>query len=223
MKRNKNTRKQIPGIIIACEDSVSSPEYFKQIVAGLKKDRKISAKSFVIVPHKCNNPSGVLSDLLNYKNEENITYKDFDSKWIVIDRDAQNKCGGSGHSAQDFNNAITRAKSKGVKVAYANDSFELWYLLHFNYIDTLIMRDKILENVIYELKIKFPTEFKNLTDKNIKTKEQTQKIYKALLDIQQIAIKNAENLLSYYGENHNPGEDNPSTTIHKLIIELNKL
>lgn len=125
--------------------------------------------------------------------------------------------------SQDFNNAIEKAKSKGIKVAYANDSFELWYLLHFNYIDTPIMRDKILENVIDELKIKFPTEFKNLTDKNIKTKEQTQKIYKALLDIQQIAIKNAENLLSHYDKNHNPEKDNPSTTIHKLIIELNKL
>ena len=45
---------------------------------------------------------------------------------------------------------------KDIKVAYANDSFELWYLLHFRYIDTSIMRDKILRDVIIELKRNFP-------------------------------------------------------------------
>lgn len=91
MKRSRNTREQICGIIIACEDSVSSPEYFKQIVSKLKEEKKITPHSFVIANHRHNNPKGVLQDLLNYK-DGNITYKDFNSKWIVIDRDANIGC-----------------------------------------------------------------------------------------------------------------------------------
>jgi hypothetical protein len=190
MKRSRNTREQICGIIIACEDSVSSPEYFKQIVSKLKEEKKITPHSFVIANHRHNNPKGVLQDLLNYK-DGNITYKDFNSKWIVIDRDANIGCARSGHNVQDFNNSIKDAKEKGIKVAYANDSFELWYLLHFRYVDTRIMRDKILIDVIAEFKKNFPDDFQNLNVYNIKTKEQTQKIYQRLLIKQQTAIKNA--------------------------------
>jgi hypothetical protein len=222
MKRSRNTREQICGIIIACEDSVSSPEYFKQIVSKLKEEKKITPHSFVIANHRHNNPKGVLQDLLNYK-DGNITYKDFNSKWIVIDRDANIGCARSGHNVQDFNNSIKDAKEKGIKVAYANDSFELWYLLHFRYVDTRIMRDKILIDVIAEFKKNFPDDFQNLNVYNIKTKEQTQKIYQRLLIKQQTAIKNAEKLLTNYGDNHKPESDNPSTTIHKLVLELNSI
>lgn len=222
MKRSRNTREQICGIIIACEDSVSSPEYFRQIVSKLKEEKKITPNSFVIAKHRHNNPKGVLQDLLNYK-DGNITYKDFNSKWIVIDRDANIGCARSGHNVQDFNNAIKDAKGKGIKVAYANDSFELWYLLHFRYVDVSIMRDKILRDVITEFKKNFPDDFQNLNDDNIKTKEQTQKIYQRLLIKQQTAIKNAEKLLTNYRDNHKPESDNPSTTIHKLVQELNNL
>jgi hypothetical protein len=222
MKRSRNTREQICGIIIACEDSVSSPEYFKQIVSKLKEEKKITPHSFVIANHRHNNPKGVLQDLLNYK-DGNIIYKDFNSKWIVIDRDANIGCARSGHNVQDFNNSIKDAKEKGIKVAYANDSFELWYLLHFRYVDTRIMRDKILIDVIAEFKKNFPDDFQNLNVYNIKTKEQTQKIYQRLLIKQQTAIKNAEKLLTNYGDNHKPESDNPSTTIHKLVLELNSI
>lgn len=73
------------------------------------------------------------------------------------------------------------------------------------------------------LKKNFPDDFQNLNVYNIKTKEQTQKIYQRLLIKQQTAIKNAEKLLTNYGDNHKPESDNPSTTIHKLVLELNSI
>jgi len=46
-------------------------------------------------------------------------------------------------------------------------------------------------------------------------------IYDALVERQALAIKNAETLLQQY-ESRNPVKDNPSTTVHLLVQELNK-
>ena len=65
----------------------------------------------------------------------------FDRVWVVFDRDDFN----------DFNEAIALAERKGYKAAWSNEAFELWYLLHFIYLDTAISRAdyiKKLENEI---------------------------------------------------------------------------
>jgi hypothetical protein len=46
-------------------------------------------------------------------------------------------------------------------------------------------------------------------------------MYQELLDIQLMAIRNAERLLNSY-DSFNPENNNPSTTVHKLVEELNK-
>lgn len=46
-------------------------------------------------------------------------------------------------------------------------------------------------------------------------------MYQKLLDKQAVAITNAVKLLETYHP-QNPGKDNPSTTVHHLVIELNK-
>ena len=219
--RKKDTRNKVLSVIIACEDEASAPTYFKLIVEGLKDNRVITQDSLVIAKNNHNNPMGVLKDLLNHKEDEK-SYKDFEHKWIVIDRDAP-RVNGGGHSTSDFNGALSSAESKKVEVAYANDSYELWYLLHFNYRETAILRDEILEEVIKKLKEKNSTKFRDLDNENIKSREYTKYIYEELLELQPKAIKNAKKLLESYGETHNPESDNPSTTIHKLVEILNNL
>lgn len=219
--RKKDTRNKVLSVIIACEDEASAPTYFKMIVEKLKNNKLITQDSLVIANHKHNTPTGVLSDLLSHKEDEK-NYKDFEHKWIVIDRDAP-RVNGGGHTKDDFNGALSSAKSKKVEVAYANDSYELWYLLHFNPRITAILRDEILKEVIKKLKEKNLIKFRDLDNENIKSKEYTKLIYEELLEFQQKAIKNAKKLLESYGETHNPESDNPSTTIHKLVEILNNL
>lgn len=219
--RKKDIRNKILSVIIACEDKSSAPTYFKMIVKRLKDNRAITQDSLVIADHKHNTPMGVLSDLINYKKDEK-SYRDFEHKWIVIDRDAP-RVNGGGHTKDDFNGALSSAKTKQIKVAYANDSYELWYLLHFNPRTTAILRDEILKEVIKKLKTKNLTKFRDLNDENIKSEEYTKLIYEELLELQPKAIKNAKNLLEFHGETHNPESDNPSTTIHKLVEILNNL
>ncbi|MDX9744880.1 MAG: RloB family protein [Arcobacteraceae bacterium] len=219
-KREKENKNKVPDVIIACEDEVSAPTYFKMLVAKLIENKLITQNSFVIATHHKNHPTGVLEDLKNHKSNNGKKYKDFEHKWIVIDRDIQ-RVNGGGHKKEDFNNAIIGAKQSNVEVAYANDSFELWYLLHFDYRDTSILRDEILEKVIEKLKARNSHKFTKLDDENIKQENYTKLIFDELLELQETAIKNAQRLLASYGNSHNPENDNPSTTVHKLVQILN--
>jgi hypothetical protein len=225
-KRKTNDKTTVPDVIIACEDSISSPTYFHKIIDRLIKDKRITQDSFVIAKHKHTNPEGVLDDLKNYSDENNKKYSDFEHKWIVIDRDIE-RVNGGGHKKEDFNNALKNAESKRkdlhIEVAYSNDSFELWYLLHFNYRDTAILRDEIIKKVVEELKKVEPHKFSKLDKYNIKEKNYTEMIFDTLLDKQSEAIRNAEKLLENYDNSHNPTEDNPSTRVHILVQILNNL
>jgi len=225
-QRKTNNKATVPDVIIACEDSVSSPTYFQEIVDKLIKDKRITQDSFVIAKHKHTNPTGVLEDLKSYSDENKKKYTDFEHKWIVIDRDME-RANGGGHTTEDFNNALKNAKSKrndlNIEVAYSNDSFELWYLLHFNYRDTPILRDEIIKKVIEELKKVEPHKFAKLDKDNIKEKNYTKMIFATLLNKQEIAIRNAKNLLNFHGSSNNPEQNNPSTTVHILIEILNNL
>ncbi len=226
-KRSTNNKQTVDDVIIACEDSVSSPTYFKMIINELIKAKKITQDSIVIIPHDgSTHPTGVLNNLKTYKNSYGKTYKDFKHKWIIIDRDNA-KINGGGHTAKDFNNALENAKNKrkdlNVDVAYANDAFELWYLLHFEYRTTAILRDEIVKQVIRKLKEIKPHKFASLNKDNIKTEKYAKLIFEILRSKQLYAIKHATNLIESYGEEHNPANDNPSTTIHKLVMLLQDL
>jgi len=226
-KRITNNKNMVEDIIIACEDSVSSPTYFKMIIEKLIEAKKITQDSIVIVPHDSStHPTGVLKNLKSYINNYGKTYKKFKHKWIIIDRDIEMVKGG-GHTAEDFNNALKNAKSSksnlNVEVAYINDSFELWYLLHFEYRNTAISRDEIVKQVIKKLKNIEPHKFAKLNKDNIKQESYTKHIFETLKPLQSIAIQNATKLLASYGDNHNPERDNPSTTIHLLVMIMNRL
>ncbi|MDD2698971.1 MAG: RloB family protein [Arcobacteraceae bacterium] len=221
-ERQKEIKSKIPDIIIACEDEVSAPTYFQMIVKKLINSKLITQDSFVIANHNHNNPTGVLKDLTNHKCDNGKTYKNFEHKWIVIDRDIE-RVNGGGHNKEDFNNALSNAKRLQVDVAYCNDSFELWYLLHFDYRDTGIFRDEILKEVIKKLKAKDTHKFTNLDTQTIKQANYTKLLFEELLELQPTAIHNSKKLLSSYGTTHNPQIDNPSTTVHLLVEVLNCL
>ncbi len=57
---------------------------------------------------------------------------EYDEVWCVFDMDYKPDANGQW---QDFDNAIKMAQSQGYKCAYSNDSFELWFVLHYQYLD----------------------------------------------------------------------------------------
>ncbi len=133
--------------------------------------------------------------------EKKISEDDCDQIWCVFDVDdywQQNK--------NKFKKSLEIANKNHIKIAYSNECFELWFLLHFNLVETAISRTD------YNKKLqKF---FKNL---DFDYKKNSEGIFAQLLDFQKKAIQNAKKI--YPQEQPNK---NPSTSVFKLVEELNK-
>ncbi len=121
----------------------------------------------------------------------------YDQTWCVFDKDD--------FSAKNFNAAISLARKNGLKVAYSNQAFELWYVLHFHYLNNALPRADYMKMLSRELKHDY--------EKNSQT------IYDKLIQYQTAAIRNAERLLSQYHPIR-PSQNNPSTTVHELVKQL---
>jgi len=124
---------------------------------------------------------------------------DYDQVWCVFDRDDV--------PAEQFNAAMQLAEHLGILVAYSNEAFELWYVLHFQYLDTAISRDDYKTQLTSHLGVAY---CKNDPD-----------MYSTLLSKQGDAIRNARRLYEQYSP-HRPEQDNPSTTVHLLVDALNR-
>ncbi|MEG3850604.1 RloB family protein [Microcoleus sp. herbarium19] len=180
--------------LIVCEGEKTEPNYFRSFAVDtkvIKLDIKGEGK----------NTKSLVEKAIKLKNDSE--FDETDRFWCVFDRDKNPK---NPNDSQNFNSAITLAKTNDIKVAYSNDAFELWYLLHFNYYTTQISRKDYPDMLTDVLGHKY--------QKNSKT------IYEKLKDKQENAIKNAKRLLKEY-DRPNPESDNPSTTVHLLVEELN--
>ena len=183
--RKVNTREIRPRFLIVCEGEKTEPNYFK----GFRVPKLV-----IDIQGLGENPSNLVQSAKRFKDQE-----EYDQVWCVFDRDDWTE--------EDFNNAIHSARSHNFKVAYSNEAFELWYVLHFEFLNTGIPRSAYLAKLTSLLGQKY--------QKNSLT------IYDELSEKQLFAINNAKRLIQMY-EPQNPVKDNPSTTVHLLVQELNK-
>jgi len=182
--RKSNTRKPKQRFLIVCEGEKTEPNYFRYFRVP---------KEVIDVKGVGENPSKLVNSAKEYAESE-----DYDQVWCVFDRDDWPK--------QDFNNAIRNAQDQGFKVAYSNEAFELWYVLHFEFLNTGIPRKDYMKKLDKHLGYKY--------------QKNSESIYEELLDKQENAIKNAQRLINHY-QPVNPVDDNPSTTVYKLVEALN--
>lgn len=183
--RRVNTREIRPRFLIVCEGEKTEPNYFK----GFRVPKLV-----IDVQGLGENPSNLVQSAKRFKDQE-----EYDQVWCVFDRDDWTE--------EDFNNAIHSARSHNFKVAYSNEAFELWYVLHFEFLNTGIPRSDYLAKLTSLLGQRY--------QKNSLT------IYDDLSEKQLFAINNAERLIQTY-KPQNPVRNNPSTTVHLLVQELNK-
>lgn len=149
------------------------------------------------------------------KAKELAKEDNYDEIWCVFDMDIN--YANQENQRNDFNSAIQQCQeTKKFKVAYSNDCFELWFYLHFDYIDQQNHRKfyfkKLREfwNINYEEKGKeldfCTTIYSKLKESNCSQGE---------------AIKRAEKLFN--SKIHDsPCDQNPVTTVFELVRELNK-
>jgi len=140
--------------------------------------------------------------------------EDYDEVWCVFDMDIKP---GQNRQFEDFNKAINSAHEAGYKCAYSNDSFELWFVLHYQYIDQQQERTFFFKTLSGYWDINY--------EKDGKKRAFAKSIYSRLLSddkaSQQNAINNARRLFENQ-KNKVYHEQNPVTKVFVLVEELNK-
>jgi hypothetical protein len=199
-KRKYNTRKPNKFIYIFTEGKETEVKYFKskkEEVETKIRRRNIKIKGIG------DNALNIVEYALDFIKKEDIEL-DIDEFWVVFDKDDYEK---------QFDNAINRAKANKLKVAYSNECFELWFLLHFNLLTSPINRKDYFKKLDKEIK-KINRRGYN---KNLKN------VFSLIKNKEKEAIKNAKKLINIHKNEKSFLRKNPSTTVHLLIESLNKL
>ncbi|MCK5796835.1 MAG: RloB domain-containing protein [Deltaproteobacteria bacterium] len=178
-------------MLIVCEGDRTEPYYFKAFEA--RNGNVVDVRGLGM------NTLSLVRRATELRDEGGYV-EDGDQVWVVMDRDS--------FPAEQFNAALALAKNERVKVAWSNEAFELWYLLHFDYHDAALSRKTYKDRLTARLGRPYA---KNATD-----------IYSTLKSHQADALRNAARLREH-NEGRTPEESNPGTSVDFLVRELNKL
>jgi len=200
LNRSRASKQVLPIILIVCEGKNTEPSYFNQL--------KFKTARVEAVGEGYNTIS--LIDRAEFLSKQDT----YDEVWCVFDKDD--------FTNYNFNSAIYKAEGMGFKVAYSNQAFEYWLILHFNdHQGGALHRDQyneMINRAIVPLGAEYDgngckiitSEFFNLLFSN---EPQTKKSrYK-------IAIERAKRLDDKLNHNSYAKEES-STTVFKLLEHL---
>jgi hypothetical protein len=200
--RSNPTRLERPTILIVCEGKNTEKSYFNQF--------RLTSARLVTLGDGYNTTS-----LVNKAIQINQAGK-YEQVWCVFDKDD--------FAAIDFNNAITIAEANGFSVAYSNQAFEYWILLHFEDHQGGGMNRDEYNEAINEYLQPFGVTYDGNGSKIV-----TQEIFELMeaLDPQsqrirrESAIQRAQR--NYNQFNHaSPATEESSTTVFLLVNEILK-
>jgi hypothetical protein len=192
-------------MLIVCEGEKTEPNYFRALINDVP-----NSTIFTEIIGKGTSCCRLIRETIkirnDYANDEESPLL-FDEVWAVFDKDDN----------EDFNKAINFARENNIKCAWSNESFELWYCLHFQFVSTNNGRSwyihkinrmvrKLTGNVHFKYK-KNSTDFYGILQKyGDETK----------------AIKWAELLDNRYAD-INYAHHSPCTTVYTLVKRLREL
>lgn len=197
--RDVGTREAFKRVLIVCEGEQTEPNYLRRF--------PIRSGDVVTIDGAGKNTDSLVRHAERLEGEG-----DYDEVWVVFDRDS--------FKVEQVNSALQRAENNGFKVAFSNEAFELWYLLHFEYCDAALTRDTYKKRLSSYLNRPY--------QKNDPTTFDTLKPY--LND----ALRNADRLQAHHGSVSNLDakplsggvslvEAKPITTVHYLVRRLLEL
>ena len=193
-------------LLIVCEGEKTEPNYFESIKKYIPKQR-VEVEIYGSGKNTLDVVEEVVKLRHKFKSEKNRIY---DEVWAVFDSDS--------FPAENFNNAINKGESlkENVFCAWTNEAFELWYLLHFEFVNVSMSREDYKPFIEKQISAKSGKPFKYL-----KNSEEMYRILQKYGDETQ-AIKRAETLEKLYTDKRYSAH-NPCTMVHKLILKLNEL
>lgn len=198
--RKQGTRDQIVKFLIVCEGEKTEPNYFRAFT-----ERWSEVKEIKVAGCGCSTCQLIIEAKKLREKLERERMVPFDRVWLVFDKD----------EFKDFNKAIADAKKEGMNCAWSNQAFELWYVLHFQYLDTGVDRKQYIEMI--EDKVR-----KASKSKTFKYKKNDVGFYQILHEHgnEDFAFKNAEKLRNRHKGKVDYAAHNPRTEVDLLVNEL---
>jgi hypothetical protein len=193
LSRRQGVREIKQSFLIVCEGEKTEPDYFKAF--------RMTAATVKAVGQAMNTMT-LVSKAISIRDADQKRKKIYDQCWVVFDKDD--------FPAKDFNQAIQFAEKNGFRVAYSNQAFEYWFLLHYNLYTGAIHRSQYKDMLTKLTGMPYS-----------KSDGYGAVMYNLLLSRQQQAIDNAETVLAEISHG-NPAEEESSTTVQRLVVELNK-
>jgi hypothetical protein len=195
--------------LIVCEGEKTEPHYFKAFIDQLPKG------VLQVCEFKVEGLGTNTTDLVEKAREMAVdigtrTGRPVDKIWCVFDKDS--------FSDLNFNAAIATCNQSGdMEAAFSNEAFELWYLLHFHYVNTGMSRRQ------YKAKLsEYMTKAAGKKLTYAKKDPDNHALMNELGSVED-AIRNAERLEANYATDTNYASQNPRTAVHRLIKELREL
>ncbi len=205
--RSAPTRAEKPILLIVCEGVNTEPSYFHQF----------RLSSAVIKPIG----EGYNTLSLVERAIQLSAKKKYDQVWCVFDADPKPD---NPNQAQNFNAAIMLAKKCNFGIAYSNQAFEYWIILHFDDHQAGAMNrsdyDKKLNDLLKPYGVKYDGK---------KSKIISEEIFELLDGIDDgatksrkvLAIERAKRNYAFF-DHSNPAKEESSTTVFRLIEEITK-
>lgn len=183
--------------LIVCEGRETEPNYFRAI----KRIMKSGAGTKVEVVGAGAHTQDLLACAEHAIERRRIEgLPPYYYVWVVFDRDS--------FEADDFDNAVASAEKRGWNVAWSNEAFELWVLLHFQDVsEGYLPRAQMFEQLGKSFGAKYDKADIKLFDKIKKSSY--------------VAIRRGR-LLSERWKDVAPHEACPCTEVWRLVEELLK-
>ena len=191
--RRRGVKEIKQSFLIVCEGKNTEPDYFRAF--------RMTAATVKAVGQAMNTIT-LVNKAISIREADRQKKREYDQCWVVFDKDE--------FPANDFNQAIQLAEKNGFRVAYSNQAFEYWFLLHYNLYTGPIHRNQYKDMLTKLTGLQYN-----------KTEGVGAVMYNLLLTHQQQAIKNADAVLAEISHG-NPAEEESSTTVQKLVVELNR-
>lgn len=179
--------------LIICEGVNTEPDYFNAFRLTSANVKAIGQGMGTVA---------LIQKAINIKEQEKQKGRTYNQNWVVFDKDD--------FPDVDFNAAIALARKNGFEVAYSNQAFEYWFLLHFNLYQGALHRSRY-EKMLSDL-LGFPYSKKSGV---------SNKMFNILFPKQMQAINYAKTVMKQFSGD-NPSQEESSTTVYLLVEELNK-
>ena len=193
-RRKIVSKKKKPLIVICTEGGKKSSEYlyFRHFAS---RDLRIQFSS-----GNSTDPEGMLEDLINYINNEDIKSEDECKIFLVIDTDLNE------NRIKKIEEIIPECQKYNIEIITSAPTFEIWYLMHYR-----------------KNKLKFSTsqDVKKELEKINGIYKENMDMYQSIIEMLEEAKKTALNIdQKIINDNEDLFRINPHTSIYKIIVAI---